>query len=325
MTHPLYVSPIDQSPLKQIDDYLQDQTGNQFPIQNGIPNFIYPKELPDSDLKSIEWYKQNASSYDTYLPLTFKTFNVDEDQERDYIISLLDLKADHRVLEIGCGTGRDSEKIAQQLGPEGTLYLQDISQEILDITVSKFSQKSYSPKINFSYANGYYLPFPDQYFDRSFHLGGLNTFGDIKRALAELTRVTKTGGKIVIGDENMPIWLRETEFGRVLMNSNPHFQHHVPLEALPIEARNVKVEWVTGGVFYVISFDVGSGEPYADLDFELPGIRGGTHRSRYYGHLEGLSESAKKMAQLAREKSNKSMYQWLNDAIEKAAKDDLKD
>ena len=118
----------------------------------------------------------------------------------------------------------------------------------------------------------------------------------------------------------MPPWLRHTEFGKILMNSNPHYKYDLPLEKPSVEARNVKFEWIIGGVFYVISFDIGEGLPYADFDFEIPGQRGGTHRSRYYGHIEGVSQEAAELAAKARKATGKSMYDWLNEAIKVAAK-----
>lgn len=321
----IYVSPVDKSKLKSVDNYYEDLNGNKFYLEDGLPDFIYPKELPESDLESIAWYKNNAAVYDDFLPLTFDTFGVNEDEERMKLIKELKLEKNHKVLEIGCGTGRDSEKIANELGENGELYLQDISKEILEIGVKKFAEKSFKPKIEFSLANGYYLPFEDNYFDRVFHFGGLNTFGDIKRAFEEMVRVVKPGGRIVVGDENMPIWLRETEFGKVLMNSNPHYKYHLPLEYLPVEARNVKLEWFIGGVFYFISFDVEVGEPKANIDFEIPGIRGGTHRTRYYGHIEGVDQETVELAKKARGKSGKSMYRWLNETIKNAAKKELEE
>ncbi len=318
-----YVSPIDQSNLSCNNDCFTDQNGNRFTIENQIPNFIYPTELPKSDQDSIEWYRNNASVYDEFLPLTFETFGVDENEERIKLIDELKLEESHNVLETGCGTGRDSENIAKRLGRNSELYLQDISKDILKIGIEKFQNKSFECNIEFSLANGYYLPFKDNFFDRAFHFGGLNTFGDIKRALKEMVRVTKSGGRIVVGDENMPIWLRETIFGKVLMNSNPHYKYHLPLEHIPVEARNVKIEWFIGGFFYFISFDVGESAPEANIDFEIPGVRGGTHRTRYYGHIEGVTPEALDLAKKARYKSGKSMHRWLDDVIKGAAKKEL--
>jgi ubiquinone/menaquinone biosynthesis C-methylase UbiE len=298
---------------------------NRYRVKDYLPDFRHPKNLPISDMQSLAWYKENAYVYDQYLPLTFETFGVDENVCREYLVDLLQIKPDQTILEFGCGTGRDSELIASRLNSHGQLYLQDISPEILEIAIEKFSKNKFKPEINFSLANGAYLPFKNNSFDSVFHFGGLNTFGDIKRAFAEMVRVVKPGGRIVVGDENMPIWLRETEFGKVLMNSNPHYRFELPLQYLPVEARNVKIEWIIGGVFYVISFDVGEGEPYANLDFEIPGPRGGTHRTRFYGNIEGVSPDTRKLAQIAREKSGLSMHRWLEKAIHKAAVDELGD
>ena len=325
MTRIKYSSPIDSSNLSIVGNHYVDNSGNKFPINNGIPNFVYPHILPESDLNSIKWYQVNSADYDEYLPLTFETFNVDEREERDKLIRELTLCKSDAVLEIGCGTGRDSEIIAKQLGKDGKLFLQDISPEILGIAVEKFKKLSFEPEINFSLANSYYLPFGDKIFDKVFHFGGLNTFGDIKRFFSEAVRVTKPGGRIVVGDESMPPWLRSTEFGEILMNSNHHYKFGLPLDHLPVEARNVKLEWFIGGVFYYISFDVGVGVPDANFDFEIPGVRGGTHRTRKYGNLEGLSPEAIELAKRARERTGKSMHNWLNEAVMNAAIKDLND
>jgi len=319
----IYVSPSNKGRLTVIENGFIDEDNNEFLYKNGLIDLIFPKILPQSDLESIAWYKDNAAVYDDFLPMTFDTFGVDEDAERMKMIDLMKIEKNHKILETGCGTGRDSEKIAKKLGKNGELYLQDISEEILRIAVEKFSKRVYEPKIEFALANGYHLPFSDNYFDSAFHFGGLNTFGDIKKAFSEMVRVVKPGGRIVIGDENMPQWLRDTEFGKVLMNSNPHYKYDLPLEYLPVEARNVRIDWIIGGVFYVISFDVAESEPTANIDFEIPGIRGGTHRTRYYGHTEGITAEAIELAKQAREKSGKSMHQWLDDLIKKAALEEL--
>jgi len=318
-----YVSPVNLSRLNKVPEGFVDADNNLFPFHDEMPNFIFPQVLPQSDRESLDWYKNNADSYDEFLPLTFQTFGVDEDTERNKLIDKLDLSLGNIVLETGCGSGRDSLKIAEKIGTSGKLYLQDISPDILRHAVQKFDAISKKPDTYFSLANGYYLPFQDNVFDKVFHFGGFNTFGDKKRALSEMTRVVKPGGRIVVGDENMPVWLRDTEFGKVLMNSNPHYQHHIPFEAMPLNARNVSVEWIIGGVFYVIAFDKGHGAPYADLDFRIPGVRGGTHRTRYYGHLEGLSPETIQLAKAARAARKISMFDWLEEAVRLAALKDV--
>ena len=279
------VSPKTLRPLIAEDGGLITDDEERYELKAGIPDLVYPRIPLTSDEESLTWYQDNADIYDDNLPLTFATFGCDEATERGRMIAKLDLTPEDAVLETGCGTGRDSMLIAEQLGPAGELHMHDISYDILKHALPKLESAQYEPTINFCLSNASYLPYEENVFDKAFHFGGLNTFSEKRRAIEEMTRVVKPGGKIVIGDENMPVWLRGTEFGKVLMNSNPHYAYDLPLECLPIGAREVCLEWIIGGVFYVISFVNGEGEPDADLDFEIPGPKGGTHRTRYYGQV----------------------------------------
>ncbi len=304
-----------------VSGLLSSAAGHQFRIVDGTPNFIYPFELPESDRVSLQQSEDRVEGYDKYLPLTFSTYGENEQAVRNAMADKLNLQPHHCVLETGAGTGRDSEIIAQRLGPAGRLYIQDISPSFLKKNIERL--QSSPTRVEAALANGYYLPFADNSFDAYFHFGGINSFGDIKKAFAEMARVTKPGGKVVVGDESMPPWLRHTDFGQILMNSNPEFRYDIPLDKLPIEARKPRVEWIIGGVFYVIDFTVGEGEPEADLDFLIPGVRGGTHRTRLHGHLEGITPETKRMAYEARARTGKSMHQWLDDVVRAAAQRDL--
>jgi ubiquinone/menaquinone biosynthesis C-methylase UbiE len=304
-----------------VSGVLLGPSGHRFEIADGVPNFVYPFELPKPDREALQQSEDRVEGYDRYLPLTFLTYGEDEQAVRNAMIDKLDLSPGSIVLETGAGTGRDSEIIARRLGADGKLYIQDLSPSFLAKNIERM--RGTGAYVEPALANGYYLPFADNSFDACYHFGGINAFGDIKRAFSEMARVTKPGGKVVVGDENMPSWLRETEFARVLMNSNPEFAYPLPLDKLPVEARKTRVEWIIGGVFYVVDFVVGEGEPTADFDFPIPGVRGGTHRTRYYGQLEGVTPEAKRLASEARAKTGKSMHQWLDDVVRQAAIRDL--
>lgn len=311
----------DEDKGKIVSGELVSENGNVYPIKAGIPDLTFPSELPGSDADAMKYYNINADVYDEYLPLTFMTFSVDEFKVRNEMIDDLHLKPDYTVIEIGAGTGRDSELIAERLSPHGKFYVQDISLNILKKSFKKLNK--FNVPIEHSVFNGCYIPFPDNYFDAVYHFGGLNTFSDIKRTLEEINRVTKINGRVVIGDESMPPWLRDTIFGKILMNSNPLYRFELPLEHLPVSARDVRLRWIIGGVFYVFDYTVGEGEPQAVLDFEIPGHRGGTHLTRYYGQIEGVTEETKRLAYKAIKKTGKSMHKWLDDIVRKASKEDL--
>jgi ubiquinone/menaquinone biosynthesis C-methylase UbiE len=300
-----------------IAGFLVASDGARFPIEDGIPDLTWPQQLREREKATIAFYDGRADVYDRYLPLTFSTFGESEADVRNAMIDRLRIGAGSRVLEIGAGTGRDSEIIAARVGPAGELYCQDIARSMLVRNRDRLAAAGLDA--HFSIANASHLPFEDNMFDAVFQFGGVGEFSDVAGFFREVVRVTKPGGRVVIGDESMPPWLRQTAFAKILATTNPQFNAPLPLEHLPIEARDVNLRWIIGGTFYLIDFTVGEGEPPADFDFEIPGPRGGTHRTRYLGQLEGVKPQTKELAHKAREKLGVSMHDWLDDLVRREA------
>jgi ubiquinone/menaquinone biosynthesis C-methylase UbiE len=302
---------------------LQCVCGQSFPIIEGLADLTYPNALQDKDDAVRAFYDGRADVYDANLPMTFLTHGEDEPRLRNSFVDSLDLTPTSTVLEVACGTGRDSEIIATRLGPDGHLYLQDISPNML--SQCRHRMQARTANVSFCLSNATHLPFADRFFDAVYSFGGLGEFSDIGRSLQEMVRVTKVGGKIVVGDESMPPWLRDTEFCKILTATNKQFMAELPLRDIPVEARDFRLRYVLGGVFYLIDFRVGEGEPSGNFDFLIPGVRGGTLRTRYYGQLEGVTPVAKAMAEKARQKKGISMHQWLDTAVRAAAQRDLEE
>lgn len=323
-----YVCPETKNPLHIVrhDDTgeivrLETSSGKSYPVKNGIPDLSFPEQLNEVDKKARAFYDARVDAYDKYLPLTFKTHNENEQEVRNAFVDCLEAEKGNRVLDIACGTGRDSEIIAERLGETGELFMQDVAPMMLERSVKRLEKCELRKE--FSVSNALYLPYADRYFDAVYSFGGLGEFSDIKRGLSEMVRVTKVGGKIVVGDESIPPWLRNTEFAKILVMTNPQFQAKLPLEEMPIQAREVRLRWVIGGVFYLIDFRVGEGEPDANFDFEIPGPRGGTYRTRHEGQLEGVTKKAKALALKAAQKKGVSMHKWLDEVVRFAANRDL--
>jgi SAM-dependent methyltransferase len=258
--------------------------GKQYPIEDGIPNLIYPERLLPSDEEFKLKYDKGADQYDVGLDWLFRSFCEDEDAVRIPMIELLEIQPDSRVLEVGCGSGKDSQHIIARLKQQGELYVQDISSEMLRLARRRIGGSEL--RIEYFLSNAAYLPFADAYFDAVFHFGGINTFGEIKKALKEMTRVVRLGGKVVVGDEGVAPWLRGKRFGRILINANPLYKHRPPLDFLPENARDVRLRWILGSAFYLIDYRVGDGPPRVDLDLPIPG-KGDSLRSRYETKSKG--------------------------------------
>ena len=283
-----------------------------------VPSFYDLESLGPSDLNSLDWYRINAGDYDSTVSLTFASLGVDDElAERERIIADLALTPGMTVLELGAGTGRDSVLIASSIGKTGELHVTDVHPGMLLTAKKKLEALAAQPRFFISLVDAHSLPYPDDYFDRVFHFGGANTFSDLSAALLEWTRVCKPGGLVVFGDESFPHWMRDFELQRMIANSNPLFLHDVPLKSIPASARGLNLRWVFHDGFYLISFRVDKEAPKGDVDFEIPGQRGGSLRKRYFGVLEGVDPELKSALLEFSKKQGSSVSATLEEIIRK--------
>lgn len=333
-----YRCPADKTELTLVDSVVADgdilsgtlvsPSGCRYLIERGLANLIYPAELSLIEAKTKAEYDRVADEiYDRAIDWQFKAFYEDEDRVRETMVDLLQVQGGMRVLEVGCGTGRDSFRLARRLG-NGELHMQDLSPAMVSVCRDKMAgyQKDlgFSCGLEYSASNASWLPYPDGYFDALFHFGGFNHFGDLKNAAAELTRVVRKGGRILFGDEAVAPWLKGTEFDRIVSTNNPLFRENVPLEVLPVTARDVSVRWLIANCFYVIAFTRGEdGPPPLDLDLAHAGVRGGSMRSRYFGIMEGVSPGTKESVRKAAAKAGMSIHEWLERHVGAAADKEL--
>jgi ubiquinone/menaquinone biosynthesis C-methylase UbiE len=327
MKLPIFVDPSTHQQLTPDSDKchlitaLKSNEGLSFPVSNGIADLIYPRCLDGAEKSSREFYEGRADQYEDTLHLTFLTHGLDETETRSSFIDKLSTRPGSKVLEIACGTGRDSVLIADRIGSAGELHLQDISGDMMRVCRQKLG--NHPAVASFALANALHLPYPDKYFDAVYSFGALGEFSDIARALKEMVRVTKIGGKVVAGDESVPVWLRNTDYYHILKETNTMFEAPLPLNSIPVEARDTSIHFVIGQAFYLFEFVVGEGEPTANFDFQIPGIRGGTYRSRYAGKLEGVTPETKALAWEAVKNSNTNMHEWLDKIVREAARKQL--
>ncbi|MGB3338257.1 MAG: methyltransferase domain-containing protein [Devosia sp.] len=317
-----YLAPETLSPLSVQGNGLVSGEGHVFPLVEGIPNLVWPAALDDQEHRTqVEYDRVAERIYDAALNWQFAALNENEEDVRELMVNMLGLKPGARILEVGCGTGRDSYRLARRLDASGELYLQDLSSGMVHTCRRRMEEYGaefdFQCTLHYSVSNAGYLPFPDGLFDAVFHFGGFNEFSDKPRAAAEFARVTKLGGTVLFGDESIGPWLRDQEFGKIVTTNNPLFAHPLPLETLPPSAHNVNVRWVMANCFYVISFVKGDGPPPLNLDLKHEGWRGGSMRSRYFGVMEGVTPEAKEMAKKAAADAGLSIHDWLDQLVRK--------
>jgi ubiquinone/menaquinone biosynthesis C-methylase UbiE len=113
--------------------------------------------------------------------------------EIEQLQGLLKLPVQGRLLDAGGGTGRVS---AQLIPLVEELVLTDSSAGML-------AQARQKRGLRITQSHTERLPFADGSFDRILVVDALHHFKDQKEALADITRVLKTGGRIVIEEPNL--------------------------------------------------------------------------------------------------------------------------
>jgi ubiquinone/menaquinone biosynthesis C-methylase UbiE len=268
-----YICPKTKSKLVLSEDKLSvSNTSTTEPITYEIGDIVdltFPKELFEQDRKEQLAYNDAYQRYDKGVAWVFESLNADEAAVRHKMIALLNLKPGMKVLEVGAGSGRDSEYIIKEISPNGEAFLSDLSPNMLRLAKQRL--QSETVKINYFIANGAYLPFEDNTFDAVFHFGGINTFSERKAAFEEFTRVAKINAKIVVGDESVAPWLRKEPSYQTLMQANSMFADEVPLQDLPKNIEDFQLNWIFGFGYYVLSYSKTKASPTVNIDLQIPG------------------------------------------------------
>lgn len=327
MTESAYVCPVTHAELGETAAGLTRGDGTVFPFlgQGGassIPNFVEPQVLGGRAQASLDMYDDDDATdrYRNFLDWLFATFRTDETAFRRDMIGRLRLRPGARVLVTGCGLGEDLRLILEQIG-DGALYALDIAPAMV-VRAAGALPGDGGPggaRLHFSVSDAVHLPFRAGWFDAAFHFGGINLFDDIAGAIAEMNRVVRPGGRVVFGDEGIGPWLRDTEYGRVVVNNNALWAHEAPLDLLPQTCTDAAVSWVLGNCFWLIEFTKQDHGPEIDMDVPHKGPRGGTMRTRYFGRLDGVSPDTAALAWRAAADRGVSLHEWLDDAVRAAA------
>lgn len=150
------------------------------------------KPSPAASLEEIRRSFNEAAADEEHFPSTIdpRIFHV------QLILRFFDHLGEGRVLDIGCGKGRFARVLKDQQ-PRARVTALDLAENMLrqvagDIAPCCASMTS--------------LPFPDHSFDAAYATESLEHAVDIETAVAEMCRVVRPGGRIVIIDKNAEHW-----------------------------------------------------------------------------------------------------------------------
>jgi ubiquinone/menaquinone biosynthesis C-methylase UbiE len=120
------------------------------------------------------------------------------------LISLLDIKENIHFLDIGCGTGWAVGEAAKLVDNKGLFYGIDLSPKMIEKAKDKFGDKD---NFHFIQANSESIPLNDNFFDVIICANSFHHYLNPDKALNEMFRLLKKGGKIYILDPTADNWI----------------------------------------------------------------------------------------------------------------------
>ena len=149
---------------------------------------------------SITFDGSIAKNYDHYLgPFLFEPYAAD-------LVSRVEITAGSNILELACGTGIVTQRLAGDLSGSAELTATDINADMLAVAQEKIS----APNVCWDTVDMAAIPYEQELFDTVICQFGLMFAPDKPKAVAEIHRVLKKGGKLLFNTwaniADNPVW-----------------------------------------------------------------------------------------------------------------------
>jgi ubiquinone/menaquinone biosynthesis C-methylase UbiE len=181
--------------------------GIGWPVREGWARLYTPAEVRGADRLMNVIYDRLAPLHDPMVKVALPVCGTGTERQlrEAYLprLALDDLPTDRpaRILEVGVGTGANIPLLRAALrGRPAEIWGVDLARGMARICRHRAGAW---PELRLALADAHALPFPDQSFDRVFHVGATNNYRDPAAALREMARVARPGTPIVVVDERL--------------------------------------------------------------------------------------------------------------------------
>ena len=159
----------------------------------------YKEERAGKKEQVAKMFDNISSRYDFLNHLL--SLGIDIRWRRKAILELIEIRP-KLILDVATGTG-DFAIQALDLQPEKIIGI-DISEGMLDVGRKKMKERHLDQKIELRSGDSENLPFEENKFDAVIVAFGVRNFENLEKGLAEIFRVVKPGGKVVILEFSKP-------------------------------------------------------------------------------------------------------------------------
>lgn len=153
-------------------------------------------------------YRRRAAGYDTVV-LIYRLFGIDLEHYRSETIDHLALKPGDTVVELGCGTGLNFERVERRIGPQGRLIGVDLTDRMLDVARARVAQFGWA-NVELIQADIVCWTPPDG-LDGIYSTLALTLVPEYENVIGRCGRALKAGGRLAVFDmkepHNWPHWL----------------------------------------------------------------------------------------------------------------------
>ena len=167
------------------------------------------RDVPVGDKKKLvgEVFSSVARQYDLMNDLM--SLGIHRVWKR-YFVGTSGVKRGDRVLDLAGGTGDIAALLHERVGETGSIVLGDINAQMLGVGRDRLTDRGLVRGLEYVQLNAEALPFPDRSFELVTIAFGLRNVTDKQKALGEMHRVLKVGGRALVLEFSQvkPEWFR---------------------------------------------------------------------------------------------------------------------
>ncbi|BBP44201.1 bifunctional demethylmenaquinone methyltransferase/2-methoxy-6-polyprenyl-1,4-benzoquinol methylase UbiE [Thiosulfativibrio zosterae] len=176
-----------------------------------------------------------------------------------HTIELSGIRPGNVVLDLAGGTGDLTKAFAKRVGKTGKVVLADINESMVRVGRDRLTDEGIIGNVNYTITNAEALTFPDNTFDLVTIAFGLRNVTHKDKALAEIYRVLKPGGQLMVlefSKVSQPLLAKAYDFysfsilpkmGKLIANDEASYQYLAESIRMHPDQETLKQMMLTAG------------------------------------------------------------------------------